>query len=296
MEFLPGSLSDLRFTARFLPFLLAALLAKCSFNPAKLRFRRLASGKNHQKSPRNLKIRQNPGGTMIRKILWITTLLILATVPLGGQRITDKPFSDLEKSRIITNLNRTLVQINQNIQIQTQAIDKIEQKIKRETTLSPRMRRFILQHIKEMKQEATFINNTWVMIKKTVKQSSRMTLNFMNNANTITSKTESEHSKEVGDERGQKNREQYRLIFNMNQQNEKRARLLSTRVKVGIKKGWDAIDNVMKTSRNALTAQIQLNSRLAADTSRMLMQLSYTIHLINFLITEEVNNEINVLQ
>ena len=98
----PRSLSDLRLTARFLPFsseaslLLAsseppsfafaairggfsslslsalfgmrvlrlaypaAALPKYSRSPATLRFCRLASGKNHQKSPRSLKVRQTP--------------------------------------------------------------------------------------------------------------------------------------------------------------------------------------------------------------------------------------------
>ena len=54
------SLSDLRLTARFLPFFPAAALPKYSRSPATLRFCRLASGKNHQKSPRSLKIRQTP--------------------------------------------------------------------------------------------------------------------------------------------------------------------------------------------------------------------------------------------
>ncbi len=57
---LPWSLSDLRLTARFLPFLPAAVLPKYSRSPATLRFCRLASGKNHQKSPRSLKVRQTP--------------------------------------------------------------------------------------------------------------------------------------------------------------------------------------------------------------------------------------------
>ncbi len=55
------SLSDLRLTARLLPFFPASALSKCSRSPATLRFCRLASGKNHQKSPRSLKVRQTPG-------------------------------------------------------------------------------------------------------------------------------------------------------------------------------------------------------------------------------------------
>ena len=57
---LSRSLSDLRLTARFLPFSPVAALPKYSRSPATLRFCRLASGKNHQKSPRSLKIRQTP--------------------------------------------------------------------------------------------------------------------------------------------------------------------------------------------------------------------------------------------
>ena len=54
------SLSDLRLTARFLPFFPATALPKCSRSPATLRFCRLVSEKNHQKSPRSLKVRQTP--------------------------------------------------------------------------------------------------------------------------------------------------------------------------------------------------------------------------------------------
>ncbi len=56
-----GSLSNLRLTARFLPFFPATALPKCSRSPATLRFCRLVSEKNHQKSPRSLKVRQTPG-------------------------------------------------------------------------------------------------------------------------------------------------------------------------------------------------------------------------------------------
>ena len=56
----PRSLSDLRLTARFLPFFPATALPKCSRSPATLRFWRLVSEKNHQKSPRSLKVRQTP--------------------------------------------------------------------------------------------------------------------------------------------------------------------------------------------------------------------------------------------
>ncbi len=59
-ELYSRSLSDLRLTARFLPFLPAAALPKYSRSPATLRFCRLASGKNHQKSPQSLKVRQTP--------------------------------------------------------------------------------------------------------------------------------------------------------------------------------------------------------------------------------------------
>ena len=57
---LPRSLSDLHLTARFLPFFPTAALPKYSRSPATLRFCRLALGKNHQKSPRSLKVRQTP--------------------------------------------------------------------------------------------------------------------------------------------------------------------------------------------------------------------------------------------
>ena len=56
----PRSLSDLRLTARFLPFFPATALPKYSRSPATLRFCRLVSEKNHQKSPRSLKVRQTP--------------------------------------------------------------------------------------------------------------------------------------------------------------------------------------------------------------------------------------------
>ncbi len=54
-------LSDLRLTVRFLTFFPATELSKCSRSPATLRFCRLVSDKNHQKSPRILKVRQTPG-------------------------------------------------------------------------------------------------------------------------------------------------------------------------------------------------------------------------------------------
>ena len=57
---LAWSLSDLHLTARFLPFFPTAALPKYSRSPATLRFCRLALGKNHQKSPRSLKVRQTP--------------------------------------------------------------------------------------------------------------------------------------------------------------------------------------------------------------------------------------------
>ncbi len=88
----PGSLSDLRLTVRFLPFFPAAALPKCSRSPATLRFCRLASGKNHQKSPRRLKVRQTPGSLQISGrfspcVYILMAVLISCGTPLSTQEI-----------------------------------------------------------------------------------------------------------------------------------------------------------------------------------------------------------------
>ena len=55
----------------FCPFPPVAALPKYSRNPVALRFCRLASGKNHQKSPRSLKIRQTPSRRRYQNS-WVT--------------------------------------------------------------------------------------------------------------------------------------------------------------------------------------------------------------------------------
>ena len=79
------SLPDFRLTARFLPFLPAAALPKYLRSPAALRFCRLASGKNHQKFPQSLKVRQTSSGHF-RPMINSPEFSVLSTLPRAPGR------------------------------------------------------------------------------------------------------------------------------------------------------------------------------------------------------------------